>query len=169
MYLAVVGAAAVVVALPALQNLSLETPGWTTFLLLTGGAAVAQLFTVRTKRNYAYHTTGVFLVAGALLLPAALVALMPLVLHAPDWARRRVSSAVQAFNVAAYTLAVLAAYAGAHLARDLVHGANIEAAAAGFVAMTRARRRAGRPLRADGRVHAALLALRHGNLLDARA
>ena len=57
---------------PPLQDLSLETPGWTTFLLLTGGAAVAQLFTVRTKRNYAYHTTGVFLFAGALLLPAAL-------------------------------------------------------------------------------------------------
>jgi diguanylate cyclase (GGDEF)-like protein len=135
-YLAVVGAAAAVVALPALQDLSLETPGWTTFLLLAGGAAVAQLFTVRTKRNYAYHTTGVFLVAGALLLPAALVALMPLALRAPDWARRRVSSAVQAFNVAAYTLAVLAAYAGAHLARDLVHGEEAQAAAAGLVAMT---------------------------------
>src|SRR5690349_3418109 len=80
-YLAVVGAAAAVVALPALQSLSLETPGWTTFLILTGCAAVAQLFTVRTKRNYAYHTTGVFLVAGALLLPAALLALMPLALR----------------------------------------------------------------------------------------
>jgi diguanylate cyclase (GGDEF)-like protein len=135
-YLAVVGAAAAVVALPALQSLSLETPGWTTFLILTGCAAVAQLFTVRTKRNYAYHTTGVFLVAGALLLPAALLALMPLALRAPDWARRRTSSAVQAFNVAAYTLAVLAAYWGADLARDLVHGQNIEAAAAGLVAMT---------------------------------
>ena len=135
-YLAVVGAVAVVVALPALHDLSLETPGWTTFLLLTAGAAVAKLFTVRTKRNYAYHTTGVFLVAGALLLPASLVALMPLALRAPDWARRRVSSAVQAFNVAAYTLAVLAAYAGAHLTRDVVHGANIQAAAAGLVAMT---------------------------------
>ena len=115
-YLAVVGAVAAVIALPALQDLSLETPGWRTFLLLTSGAAVAQLFTVRTKRNYAYHATGVFLVAGALLLPAALVALMPLTLRAPDWARRRVSSAVQAFNVAAYTLAVLAAWEGAHLA-----------------------------------------------------
>ncbi len=134
-YLAVVGAIAVVVALPVLQDLSLETPGWTTFLILTGCAAVAQLFTVRTKRNYAYHTTAVFLVAGALLLPASLVALMPLALRAPDWARRRISSAVQAFNVAAYTLAVLAAYAGAHLAHDVVHGQNAEAAAAGLVAM----------------------------------
>jgi diguanylate cyclase (GGDEF)-like protein/putative nucleotidyltransferase with HDIG domain len=134
-YLAVVGAAAAVVTLPAIQNLSLETPGWTTFLILTGCAAVAQLFTVRTKRNYAYHATGVFLVAGALLLPAALVALMPLALRAPDWARRRVSSAVQAFNVAAYTLAVLAAWEGAHLARDVVDGQNTQAAAAGFVAM----------------------------------
>ena len=99
-YLAVVGAIAAVVALPALQDLSLATPGWTTFLLLTGGAAVAQLFTVRTKRNYAYHTTSVFLVAGALLLPAALVALMRLTLRVPDWALRRDSSAIHAFNVA---------------------------------------------------------------------
>ncbi|HEU5213117.1 MAG TPA: diguanylate cyclase [Gaiellaceae bacterium] len=135
-YLAVVVAAAVVAALPALQDLSFQTPGWTTFLLLTGCAAVAQLFTVRTKRNYAYHTTGVFLVAGALLLPAGLVALMPLALRAPDWARRRVSSAVQAFNVAAYTLAALAAYAAAHFTADLVGGRNAEAAAAGLVAMT---------------------------------
>jgi diguanylate cyclase (GGDEF)-like protein len=135
-YLAAVGAAAAIVALPALQDLSLETPGWTTFLLLTGCAAVAQLFTVRTKRNYAYHTTGVFLVAGALLLPASLVALMPLAVRAPDWARRRVSSAVQAFNVAAYTLAALAAYGGAHLAHDLVHGEHTRAAAAGLLAMT---------------------------------
>src|SRR3954447_11603519 len=102
-YLAVVSAAAVVVALPALQDLSLETPGWTTFLLLTGCAAVAQLFTVRTKRNYAYHTTGVFLVAGALLLPAALVALMPLALRAPDWARRRGSSAPPGLHLAPRT------------------------------------------------------------------
>ncbi|MGZ4354193.1 MAG: diguanylate cyclase [Gaiellaceae bacterium] len=136
LYLAVVGAAAVVAALPALQGVSLETPGWPTFLLLTAGAAVAQLFTVRTRQNYAYHTTGVFLVAAALLLPAGLVALMPLALRAPDWARRRVSSSVQTFNVAAYTLAALAAYEGAQLARQLVHGEQSQAAAAGLVAMT---------------------------------
>ena len=135
-YLAVVVATAAVIALPALQDLSLETPGWRTFLLLTGCGAVAQLFTVRTKGNYAYHTTGVFLVAGALLLPLSFVALMPLTLRAPDWARGRVSTAVPAINVAAYTLAVLAAYAGAPLARGLVRGENIEAAAAGLVAMT---------------------------------
>src|SRR3954451_22963266 len=115
-YLAVIGSLAVVAAIPALQGLTLDTPGWPTFLMLTGGAAIAQLFTVRTKRNYAYHTTAVFLVPAVLLLPIELLALMPLALRAPDWARRRSSSSVQAFNVAAYTLAVLAAHAGVSVA-----------------------------------------------------
>ena len=135
-YLAVIGSLAVVAAVPALQGLTLETPGWPTFLLLTGGAAVAQLFTVRTRRNYAYHTTAVFLVPAVLLLPVQLLALMPLALRAPDWARRRSSSAVQAFNVAAYTLAVLSAYAGVELTRDVVADGPAQLAACGAVAMT---------------------------------
>jgi diguanylate cyclase (GGDEF)-like protein len=134
-YLAVVGAAAVVGAVPSLQGLTLETQGWATFLMLTGGAAIAQLFTVRTRRNYAYHTTAVFLVPAVLLLPLQLLALMPLALRAPDWARRRSSSAVQAFNVAAYTLAVLIAHAGVALTRDLVADGPAQLAACGAVAM----------------------------------
>ena len=134
-YLALTGAAAVVAAVPSLQGLTLETEGWPTFLLLTGGAAVAQLFTVRTRRNYAYHTTAVFLVPAVLLLPVQLLALMPLALRAPDWARRRSSSAVQAFNVAAYTLAVLIAHAGVSLTRDVVADGPAQLAACGAVAV----------------------------------
>src|SRR4051812_45306915 len=135
-YLAVVGGAAVLAAVPSLQGLTLETQGWPTFLLLTGGAAVAQLFTVRTRRNYAYHTTAVFLVPAVLLLPVQLLALMPLALRAPDWARRRSSSAVQAFNVAAYTVAVLIAHAGVALTSEVVADGPVQMAAAGAVAMT---------------------------------
>ena len=118
-YIALVGAAAVGCALPLLSRLSFETRGWTTFLLLTGAAAVAQLFTVRTRRNYSYHTTGVFLVPAILLLPAALVALMPLAQRIPDWLRRRAPWPVQCFNVFNYTLAVLAAWAAADVTRDV--------------------------------------------------
>ncbi|HEX7290647.1 MAG TPA: diguanylate cyclase, partial [Conexibacter sp.] len=134
-YLAVIGSLAVVAAVPSMQGLTLETPGWPTFLMLTGGAAIAQLFTVRTRRNYAYHTTAVFLVPAVLLLPVELLALMPLVLRAPDWARRRSSSAVQAFNVAAYTLSVLIAHEGVALTRDLVADGPAQLAACGAVAM----------------------------------
>jgi diguanylate cyclase (GGDEF)-like protein/putative nucleotidyltransferase with HDIG domain len=135
-YLAVVSAAAVVLAIPALRGLSLETPGWPTFLLLTAGAAFAQLFTVRTRRNYSYHTTGVFLVPAVLLLPASLVVLMPLAQRAPDWARRRAPWTAHAFNIAAYTLAVLAALGGVHLVRAVGGDGPAELALAGLVAMT---------------------------------
>ena len=72
-YLAAVGALAVIAAIPALQGLTLQTEGWPTFAILTGGAALAQLFTVRSKRNYMYHTTAVFLVPAVLLLPVELL------------------------------------------------------------------------------------------------
>ena len=103
--------------------------------MLTGGAAIAQLFTVRTGRNYAYHTTASSSFPGP---PAARRAARAYAAGAPrpDWARRRSSSAVQAFNVAAYTLAVLVAYAGVALTRDLVADGPVQMAAAGAVAMT---------------------------------
>jgi diguanylate cyclase (GGDEF)-like protein len=135
-YLAVVGAVTVVLAVPVLRGLSLETPGWPTFLLLTAGAAVAQLFTVRTRRNYSYHTIGVFLVPAVLLLPASLIVLMPLAQRAPDWARRRAPWALHAFNVTAYTLAVLAAHGGVLAVRAAGVGGSIELALAGLIAMT---------------------------------
>jgi diguanylate cyclase (GGDEF)-like protein/putative nucleotidyltransferase with HDIG domain len=126
----------VILAVPALHGLSLETPGWPTFLLLSGGAAVAQLFTVRTRRNYSYHTTAVFLVPAVLLLPASLVVLMPLAQRMPEWARRRAPWPLHAFNVAAYTIAVLAAHGGVSLVRAAGGDGPVELAVAGLVAMT---------------------------------
>jgi diguanylate cyclase (GGDEF)-like protein len=135
-YLAIVGAVTAALAVPAVRGLSLETPGWPTFLLLTAGAAIAQLFTVRTRRNYSYHTIGVFLVPAVLLLPASLVVLMPLAQRIPDWARRRIPWTLHAFNVAAYMLAVLAAHAGVHAVRAAVGDGSVQLALAGLVAMT---------------------------------
>src|ERR671914_2629894 len=84
-YLAGVGAATVVAAALPLSNLSIHTPGWPTFLVLAACAAVAQLFVVRTPRDQSYHTSIVFLIPAALLLPPELVALMGVVQHIPEW------------------------------------------------------------------------------------
>ncbi len=134
-YLAVVAGVAAAAALPLLRDLSAETRGWPTFLLLSAAAAVAQLFTVRGPRNYSYHTTGVFLVPAVLLLPAGLVALLPLVQRLPDALRRRTPWTLHAFNIASYTLAVMAALGGVEVARSVAGGA-AGLALAGAVAMT---------------------------------
>ena len=57
--------------------------------MLATSVAVAQFFVVRTPGNKSYHTTGVFLIAAALLLPPALLALIPLIQHIPEWLRSR--------------------------------------------------------------------------------
>ena len=67
-----------------------------------------------TPANQSYHTTGVFLLPAALLLPPELVALVALVQHVPDWLKRRLPFHIQAFNIANYTLATLAAWGVAH-------------------------------------------------------
>src|SRR5947209_17597281 len=56
---------------------------WVTFVILGASVAVAQIFVVVTPANQSYHTTGVFLVASALLLPPELIALMAVVPHVP--------------------------------------------------------------------------------------
>ena len=71
--IAVVTAAAVP---PLFSRLGTHSPGWTTFVVLALIAAVAQLFVVRTPRNQSYHTTIVFLIPAAMLLPPELVALV---------------------------------------------------------------------------------------------
>ena len=72
-----------------------------------------------TPGNQSYHTTGVFLVAGALLLPPELVALMATVQHVPDWLKRRLPFHIQTFNIANYTLSAMAAWAAAHFLLDV--------------------------------------------------
>src|SRR5581483_5568129 len=66
-----------------------------------------------SPRNAQYHTSVVFLVAAALLLPPELLVLIPLVQTIPEWLKERTPWPIQAFNVCNYTLDSLAAY-GAH-------------------------------------------------------
>ena len=120
----VVVAAAIMVTTPYLAGLQAHTRGWLTFSLLAGGAAIAQLFVAVTPGNQTYNVTGVFLVAAALLLPPELVALAAFVQHIPDWLKRRLPFQIQAFNIANYTLATMAAWGTAHaiLASDFPAG-----------------------------------------------
>ncbi len=112
-YFWVVVGGALAVTVPFLARSSPETHGWPTFAFLAAGVATAQLFVVLTPGNQSYHTTGVFLLPAALLLPPQLVALMALVQHVPDWLKRRLPFHIQAFNIANYTLATMGAWASA--------------------------------------------------------
>jgi hypothetical protein len=69
LYFFVVAAGAASLTLPLVGRLKTTTHGWTTFVILGLIAAIAQLFVVRTPRNQSYHTTIVFLIPAAMLLP----------------------------------------------------------------------------------------------------
>jgi diguanylate cyclase (GGDEF)-like protein/putative nucleotidyltransferase with HDIG domain len=86
---------------------------WATFALLATAAAAAQFFVVITPRNQSYHTTIVFLVPAALLLPPEFLPLVALIQHLPEWLKKRYALYIQGFNIANYTLDLLAAWASA--------------------------------------------------------
>jgi diguanylate cyclase (GGDEF)-like protein/putative nucleotidyltransferase with HDIG domain len=117
-YLVGVAVIAAAVAGPFLPRLDDRADGWFTFLILAGAAGVAQLFLVRTGKNTSYHTTIVFLIPAALLLPPEQVALIPIIQHLPDWLKNRAAWYIQSFNICNYTISILAASAGAHLVMD---------------------------------------------------
>src|SRR5215211_174968 len=119
LYLFSVAALAVVVALVPLSHLKPGSHGWPTFLVLASCAAIAQLFVVRTPRDQSYHTTIVFLIPAAMLLPPELVALVGLVQHIPEWLKVRYPWYIQCFNICNYTLNALAAWGAVWLVRDL--------------------------------------------------
>jgi diguanylate cyclase (GGDEF)-like protein/putative nucleotidyltransferase with HDIG domain len=118
-YLVAVAAIAAAVAGPFLPRLETRTDGWGTFLVFAVAAGVAQLFLVRTGKNTSYHTTIVFLIPAALLLPPEQVALIPIIQHLPDWLKNRAAWYIQSFNICNYTIAILAASGGAHLVMEL--------------------------------------------------
>ena len=113
-YFFVVAAITTAIALPLLSRLSPHTPGWATFVILGTIAAVAQLFVVRTPRNQSYHTTIVFLIPAAMLLPPELVVLIGVAMHIPEWLKSRSAWYIQIFNICNWTLSMLAAYAAFH-------------------------------------------------------
>jgi diguanylate cyclase (GGDEF)-like protein len=110
----VIGAAALVDVL-ALGSAHADAHVWLGFAALATLAATAQLFVVNSLRNHGYHTTIAFLLAAVILLPWWAAVLIPLVQHGPEWLRQRYRWYIQVFNVANYTLDVLAASATFHL------------------------------------------------------
>ncbi|MGB2874880.1 MAG: diguanylate cyclase [Gaiellaceae bacterium] len=134
-YFVVVAVAAAVAAIPAVAQLHVGTRGWTTFAILGSIAATAQLFVVRTPRNQSYHTTIVFLIPAAMLLPPELVALMGIVQHIPEWLKTRNAWYIQTFNICNWTLAMLAAWAGFHAVNGAFSfGNHVSYALAGLLA-----------------------------------
>jgi diguanylate cyclase (GGDEF)-like protein/putative nucleotidyltransferase with HDIG domain len=121
-YFGLVVAAASAATAPFLVDIQTVRPSaWVTFVVLGAAVAVAQIFVVVTPANQSYHTTGVFLVASALLLPPELIALMAVVQHVPDWLKRRLPFHIQTFNIANYTLATM----GAAAAADGIHDSQV--------------------------------------------
>ncbi|MCW2975860.1 MAG: hypothetical protein JWM06_1141 [Actinomycetia bacterium] len=116
-----------IVTLAAAGKLYLNVPhvkhDWVTFLVLGSVATLAHTFPVKSPRNLMYHTSVVFLVAAALLLPPELLVLIPLVQTIPEWLKERYPWPIQVFNVSNYTLDALAAWGVAHVIR--VHGGGV--------------------------------------------
>jgi diguanylate cyclase (GGDEF)-like protein/putative nucleotidyltransferase with HDIG domain len=136
-YFLLVAAAAVAVTAPFLAQLDRHTGGWLEFALLAGGVALAQFFVVRTPGNKSYHTTGVFLIAAVLLVPPALLALIPLIQHVPEWLRSRGTWYVQSFNILVFTIATLSAWGSAHVvmnAESVITSDDVRFALAGTAA-----------------------------------
>src|SRR5829696_3734677 len=117
-FMALVALLAIAVAVPPVLDLDTQTRGWGTFLVVVLAASLAQLFVVTTTRNQIYHTTAIFYVAGALLLPPEFVALLALVSHLPDWLKTRYPWYIQTFNILNFTVALMATWGAVHFFSD---------------------------------------------------
>jgi diguanylate cyclase (GGDEF)-like protein/putative nucleotidyltransferase with HDIG domain len=134
-----IGIAAFAAAAPYLAHLGSQRSGWGTFAILAIGAAGSHTFTVRTSRNSSFHTSWVFLIPAALLLPPEMVALLGVVMHIPEWLKERYPWYIQSFNICNYTLGNLATWAVATtiLASDhLIPNDDLRWALAGAAACT---------------------------------
>jgi diguanylate cyclase (GGDEF)-like protein/putative nucleotidyltransferase with HDIG domain len=138
-YAFAVAIAAAAAAVPQLVRLNGNTSGWLTFSLLAAGAATSHTYTVRTARDTAFHTSWVFLIPAAMLLPPELVALLGVVMHIPEWLKERYAWYIQSFNIFNYTLGNLATWGGAQLilrADGLIPSEHLRWAVAGLAACT---------------------------------
>ena len=107
-YLLILGLATIAAAGRFYLKVPSVNHSWLAFALLATAATVAQVFPVKSPRNLMYHTSVVFLVAAALLLPPELLVLIPLVQTVPEWLKERYPWPIQVFNVSNYTLNALA-------------------------------------------------------------
>src|SRR3954462_1361543 len=112
--------------------------GWATFVVLAAAASVAQIFPVKSPRNAMYHTSVVFLVAAALLLPPELIVLIPLVQTVPEWLKVRYPWPIECFNISNYTLNALAGWGVAdlieHYGKNTIKNPDTRFAVAGLLA-----------------------------------
>src|SRR3954470_14526296 len=132
-----VAIAAAAAALPFILRLDGNTHGWATFGILAAGAAASHTYTVRTAKDSSFHTSWVFLIPAAMLLPPELVALLGVLMHVPEWLKERYAWYIQSFNIANYTLGNLATWGAARLLIDadgLIPDTHLRWAAAGLVA-----------------------------------
>ena len=113
-FLIAVGVAAAAVSAAAIAYGG-EQADWTIFVVIVVGASIVQLFAFHTIRNQVFHTTPLFFVAGALLLPPYLLVLVPLLAHIPDWVRMRYAWYIQTFNILNFTLAIMCGWFAARL------------------------------------------------------
>jgi diguanylate cyclase (GGDEF)-like protein/putative nucleotidyltransferase with HDIG domain len=133
-YLLAMAAVTAAIAFPQIARVGTETEGWFAFAILASAASVAQLFVVRTPRDQSYHTTIVFLIPAALLLPPELVALMGLVYTIPEWLKIRYPWYIQSFNIFNHTVNLLAAWGVAHLVHQLGLDSEVSFALGGLLA-----------------------------------
>ncbi len=118
-YFVIVALIAAAATGPFVLQIDQHTRDWTTFAILGVCVALAQLFVVRTPGNRSYHTTAVFLLPAALLLPPELVALIAIIQHLPEWLRSRAAWYIQSFNIFNYTLATMGAWGAARAVQSL--------------------------------------------------
>jgi len=130
-YAAAAGLAALAATIAAAIGTAPTRNEWTSFALLLPLAALAPRFRVAVGRNQAFHTGPVFLVAGALVLPPALLVGLVVALHLPVWSRDQAPWYIQAFNLSNYTLSALAAWA---VATAVGTGSDVSFALAGLLA-----------------------------------
>ncbi|HEX3806890.1 MAG TPA: diguanylate cyclase [Gaiellaceae bacterium] len=133
-----VGVAAICAALPFLFRLGSQHSNWPLFTFLALGAAATHTYTVRTARDSAFHTSWVFLIPGALMLPPDMVALLGVVMHIPEWLKERYAWYIQSFNICNYTIGNLLTWGAADLiirhSSGLIGGVDVRWALAGAVA-----------------------------------
>src|SRR3990170_2419068 len=109
-YASVVALAAVAAAIAAATGGAPTRTEWTAFGLLLPLAALAPRFRVAFGRNHGFHTGPAFLVAGALVLPQALLVGLVVALQLPGWSRDHLPWYIQGFNLSNYTLSALGAW-----------------------------------------------------------
>ncbi|MGQ9676443.1 MAG: diguanylate cyclase [Chloroflexota bacterium] len=82
---------------------------WLTFAWFTGLAAISQVFNVTTIKNQACCISLAFFFAALILLDYPLLVLSVVIMFIPDWVKNRRRFYVQAFNIANFILAGIAA------------------------------------------------------------